>query len=262
LTAASRLRILSIDHGPHDLVPVALAQGADPARIPRFKELAVQACVRAAGGRQGFGMFLEGALGAQALKDAKAHGLWVARQFPQDAPGPDDPAGWPASEVVKLIANNRADARTRLAEHLPGIARVMNICRASRHQTLIEALPAEGESTAALVSHLRGQGLEPDYWLVEVQPDRQAWQALNEAATQDGATCKGMIVIARKAQSHPEITAAAGMPGVIGFVGGRSIFASVLTGWLTGELTDDAAVLSLAGRLSGFAEAFDAGRPE
>jgi myo-inositol catabolism protein IolC len=47
---------------------------------------------------------------------------------------------------------------------------------------------------------------------------------------------------------------------VIGFVGGRSIFASVFTDWLTGQLTDDAAVLSLAGRLSGFAEAFGAGR--
>jgi 5-dehydro-2-deoxygluconokinase len=261
VTANSGLRILSIDHGPHDLVPVALTHGADPARIPLFKALAVQACVLAAGGRKDFGMFLDGALGAQALTEATAQDLWVAQQFPQGAPGPNDPAGWPASQVVKLIANNHADARTRLADHLQGIADVMKACRVSGRRTLIEALPAEGESTASLVRQLHGQGLMPDYWLVEAQQNRQAWQTLSDAATHNGVPCQGLIVIARTAQSHREITDAAGMPGVIGFVGGRSIFASVFSDWLTGKQTDDAAVMSLAERFSGFAEAFDAGKP-
>ncbi len=262
LSSFAGLRILSIDHGPHDLVPVAVALGADPARIPVFKCLAVMACVRAAAGRPGFGMFLDGALGAVALAEATALGLWVARQFPQDDPQAiaREPSTWPGNHVVKLIANSRPDARTRLADHLTGITRVMEICRTTGHRTLIEVLVAEGTTTAALIARLCEHGLRPDYWLIEAQATRADWQALETVLAQEKQSCQGFIVIARSAQSHAEIKAAAAMPGVIGFVGGRAIFAEVFKDWLKGVLTDDAAIQALADRLSGFAAAFDAGR--
>ncbi len=262
--APASLRILSIDHGAHDLVPLAEASGADPARLPAFKSLGVRACLKAAGGRGGFGLFLEGALGRQALFEASAHGIWTARQFPQGVAGAlaENPVEWPIGQVVKLIANDRADARTALAQHLPGIVEVMAICRATRRETLIEALSRHGETTAALVDRLYRQGLKPDYWLIESPPDLPLGQELNETIARHDPFCRGCIVIVRSAQSHSEIKLAAMMPGVIGFVGGRAIFGDVLVQWLSGRITDTKAVEDLASRLAGFAAAFDAGKLE
>lgn len=256
------LRILSIDHGAHDLEPVAKAMGANPARIPAFKNLAVQACLQSANGQDGFGLFLEGALGRQALFAASAHGIWTARQFPQaDAVAfAENPVEWPISQIVKLIANDRADALTALADHLAGLRQVMAICRSTRRETLIEALPKQGEATAALIERLYGHGLKPDYWLIEAQPDMGRWQATHDTIVRHDPFCRGSIVIARSAQSHAEIEKAAAMPGVIGFVGGRAIFGDVLKQWLAGELSDTSAIEALAARLTGFATAFDAGR--
>ncbi len=260
--APASLSILSIDHGPHDLVPVAKALGADPARIPQFKTLAVQACGRASAGREGFGMFLENGLGRQALFEAAAKGLWTARQFPQDDPSAfaENPLEWPIGQVVKLIANDRDDARTPLAGNLGGITQVMAICRATRRETLIEALPRAGDTTATLITRLYGHGLKPDYWLIEAQADTGQWHLLQDVIDRHDPFCRGSIVIARTAGSRAEIAAAAGMPGVIGFVGGRSIFADTLAAWLSGLISDDDAVRTMAERLDGFAKAFETGQ--
>ncbi len=258
--APGSLRILSIDHGAQDLVPVAEASGADPARIALFKSLAVKACTRAASGREGYGLFLEGALGRQALFDAAANGLWTARQFPQGDPAAlaDNPVEWPIHQVVKLIANDRTDARTPLSGHLDGIQQVMAICRASCRETLIEALPKESEKTATLIKRLYGHGLKPDYWLIEAQAAAPDWKMLDDVITRHDPLCRGLIVIARTAASHAEIGVAAAQARIIGFVGGRSIFGDVMKQWLSGTLSDDAAVQSMAERFAGFAAAFDA----
>jgi 5-dehydro-2-deoxygluconokinase len=260
--APATLRILSIDHGAHDLVPLAQAAGADPARISRFKSLAVQACARTANGLDGFGMFLEGGMGRQALVDATASGLWIARQFPQGDPVAfaENPIEWPLDQVVKLIANESEDARTPLADHHAGILQVMAICRSTRREVLIEALPRHGSTAAALIAQLYGTGLKPDYWLIEGQSSAENWRSLQEVISDEDPFCRGMIVIIRAAMSNEEIAAAAGQPGVIGFVGGRSIFDDVMRKWLSGLIADDTAVQSMADRFTGFAKFFDAGR--
>jgi 5-dehydro-2-deoxygluconokinase len=264
------LHILSIDHGAHDLEPLALAAGADPARIPAFKRLAVAACERVArgreegreGGRAGFGLFLDGALGRQALFDAQRKGLWLARQFPHGEAGAfaDHPLEWPVGQVIKLIANARADARTTLAVRLPEIISVMAMARASRRETMIEALAAEGQSTAELLESLYQSGLMPDVWLVEPPGTLADAQAIDAVISRHDPACRGLIVIARNAASGPELARAAPMPRVIGFVGGRAIFGDALRGWLDGALDDDHAVDRMAERFGALSRAFDDGR--
>jgi 5-dehydro-2-deoxygluconokinase len=256
------LHILSIDHGAHDLEPVAIAAGADPARIPAFKRLAVAACERVARGRDGFGLFLDGALGRQALFDAQRKGIWLARQFPHGEAGAlaDNPLEWPLGQVIKLIANARTDARTPLAVRLPEIAGVMAMARASRRETMIEALPAEGQTTAALLESLYQAGLMPDFWLVEAPPQAADAEAIDAVISRHDPACRGLIVIARTAASGPEIALAAPMPRVIGFVGGRAIFGDVLKDWLDGALDDTQAVSRLAERFGALSDAFDDGR--
>lgn len=259
--AAKTLRILSIDHGAHDLVPVAIALGADPARIPAFKALAVQATAKVAAGVPGFGMFLDGDLGREALFRSADHGFWVARQFPHGetsafASNPDE---WPITQIVKLIANGRADARMPLEKRLPEIMQIMPICLAQRRQTLIEALPGAGESTAQFLARLYAEGLKPDWWLIECQENTGEWDAVSTVIDQNDPLCAGLIVIARHAASGPELKAAASVPKVRGFVGGRAIFGDAFKGWLTGELSDEATICAMAERFAILAAAFDDG---
>jgi 5-dehydro-2-deoxygluconokinase len=260
--APSSLRILSIDHGAQDLAPVALGLGADPARIPAFKQLAVRACLAVSGGQQGYGMFLDGDLGREALFEARRHRLWLARQFPHgdSAAFASHPLEWPVDQVVKLIANARPDARTPLDRRLPEIRQAMAVSRAGGRETMIEALAGPGSTTAALLADLYGQGLKPDLWLIEAQATAEGWRAIEAVLAHHDPRCRGLVVIARSAESGPEIAAAAAMPQVVGFVGGRSIFGDALRGWLSGALDDDAAIRAMAERFSTLARAFDDGR--
>lgn len=254
----SRLSILSIDHGAHDLVAVAERIGANPSRIPAFKALAVKAAARVANGRTGYGVFLDGNLGREALFRAGDHPLWVGRQFPHGVPGAlaSEPADWPVAQVIKLIANARSDARTPLAIRLPEIREVMASARALRRQTLIEALPEEGGSTADFLKELYGQGLKPDYWLTEAEPDASGWGRVAAVIADHDPGCHGVIVIARNAQSGPELARAAASSVVRGFVGGRSVFGPAFQGWLSNLLDDEAAIGMMMRQFQHFAEAF------
>ena len=256
-----RLRLLSIDHGAHDLVPVAKELGADPARIPAFKALAVQAAAMVAGGRAGYGMFLEGEMGREALFRTVDHGLWVVRQFPHGEASAfaTNPGEWPITQVIKLIANGRADARTPLERRLPEIRQILPLCLAQRRQSLVEALPGAGETTAAFIARLYAMGIKPDWWLIECQNSAQEWQAVSQAIDTHDPYCEGLIVIARNAASGPELMEAASAPKVRGFVGGRAIFGDAFRGWLAGTLSDEAAIAAMAERFNTLATAFDEG---
>lgn len=257
---ADNLRLLSIDHGAADLEPVALQCGADPARIPAFKQLAVAACLAVARGRSGFGMFLEGALGRQALFEAEAKGLWIAQQFPHDRIDAfaENPVEWPASHVVKLIANGRSDARTSLDKRLPQIAQVMAVCLANRRETMIEALAPEGGGAAAMLDQLYAAGLKPDHWLVEAQADAAGWESIGRVIARHDPHCRGVVVIARSVEAASEMTLAARHSFVIGCVGGRAVFREALSGWLSGSLDDHSAVALMQGRFAQMVAAFDA----
>jgi 5-dehydro-2-deoxygluconokinase len=260
-TVPEQLRIFSIDHGAHDLDGVARELGADPARLPLFKALAVQAAAQVAGGNTGFGMFLESDIGREALFRAHDHPLWVARQFPHDRVDAfaTNPSEWPVVQTVKLIANARSDARTPLATRLPEVERVAAVARAQGREVLIEALPEEGESTAGLLRGLYARGLTPDWWLVEGQ-DESGWRAAAAAVRDNDPFCHGFIVIARNMESAAEtFKFARGEKLVRGFVGGRVIFGDTLRGWLGGQLDDVAAVTDMAARFAALVKMWDAG---
>ena len=264
MPAPPSLRILSIDHGAHDLASIIEAAGADPACIAAFKRLAVNACLEAADGRQGYGMFLEGQAGRAALFDAERRGLWLARQFPHGEPCAftDHPLTWPVGQVVKLIANARSDAHMPLAKRLPEIIEVMAMALSQRRETLIEALPGEGQSTAALLEELYSQQLKPDYWLIELPLEDADWTTISDVVVRNDHYCRGLIVIARKTDSGSGLEAAARQPHVIGFVGGRAIFGEPFQQWVAGTLDDAGAIAAMAERFARLAHAFDAGRQQ
>jgi 5-dehydro-2-deoxygluconokinase len=255
----AKLAILSMDHGPHDLEPIARRYGGDPARIPHFKTLAVRAAAAAALARagragEGVGMFLDGSLGREALFRAEDHDFWVARQVPHGER--IRLTEWPARQVAKLIANGRSDARTPLARHLPEVKQVSAAAQALGREVLIEALPPEGESTADMLEKLYAEGLKPDYWLIELQHDPASWAAVDAVIGAHDPYCRGAIVIARNAQSGPDLAKAGKQPRVAGFVGGRSVFGAAFQLWLSGGIDDDAAVELMKRQFETLADAF------
>ena len=260
LPRAATLRFLSIDHGARDLVPRVVGLGGDPAILPGFKRLVVDAVAEVARARPGHGVFLDGALGRDALFAAGDHPLAIVRQFPQGQPEAfaTSPGEWPVGQIVKLIANARADALTPLERNLDDIREVAAICRADGRELLVEALPAEGDSAAGLIARLARDGIAPDWWLVEPMPDPAAWAELAQAARAADPHVAGLVVILR---SLDEVEAtfgpALGEPLVRGFVGGRAIFGPVLDALATGadQATAKAMLIERHGRA---VAAFDA----
>jgi 5-dehydro-2-deoxygluconokinase len=254
LARPETIRFLSIDHGWRDLGAVA---GATRRQIEAFKELAVSAVADVAKGREGFGVFLDGELGREALFRAFDHPLTVVRQFPQGAgEAASDPGEWPVRQIVKLIANARPDAVTRL-----DVAALLRIGASSRlrgREVMVEALPAPGSSAAALVTSLGREGLKPDWWLVEPQPDAAAWAALDAAIEANDPFCRGAVVILRDLAEAPATFALARRSKAArGFVGGRSLFGEVLAEHLAGRLDAAAARAALAARLAEASGLFD-----
>ncbi len=254
-----KLAILSIDHGLHDFEQFGKGQGADAGKIAYFKALAVKAAAEAASelsARKGLGvgMFLDGILGREALFRAEDHDFWIARQVPHGER--IRLTEWPARQVAKLIANGRSDARTPFAKHLPEIKQVFAAAQALGREVLIEALPPEGETTAMMLERLYGEGLKPDYWLIELQHDLMSWNAIDAVIAKEDPLCRGLVVIARNAQSGPDLRKAGRQPRVMGFVGGRSVFGVAFQLWLGGELDDAAATTLMRKQLQHFASDF------
>ncbi len=125
-------------------------------------------------------------------------------------------------------------------------------------EVLVEALAAPGSSTAALVADLGAEGLKPDWWLVEPQPDAKAWAALDAAIAANDPFCRGAIVILRDlAEAGQTFALARTAKCVRGFVGGRSLFGPVLADHLAGRLDAAAARAALAARFAEAARLFD-----
>ena len=251
--------ILSIDHGRHDLEPVARAAGADPARIPRFKTLVAEAAIVVAAGQPGYGMFLDGDLGGEAISHAAAAGLWIAQQYPH---GRDDgiSRSWPLDRTVKLIINARADARTPSAERMPEVERIARTCEREGRPVLVEALAGTGDTTAALVEQICARGISPRWWLVEPQATGDDWRRLADVVRRHGAVDVGVIVIARNENPRADFGVAAAEPLVRAFVGGRSIFGRPFKDWLAGRSDDEQARVDIAGRFRAMGAMWDAGK--
>jgi 5-dehydro-2-deoxygluconokinase len=257
-TAPGGLRIFSIDHGADDLGSLAEKHGANPALIATFKALVVCATANVAAGRPGFGMFLEGDAGREALSHAADHKLWVARQFPHDREDAffANPSEWPTAQVVKVIADKRAGVRTPLATRLAEIDRVAAAVAAQGRELLIEAL--SGGSTADLVGELYALGLDPDWWLVEPQRDTAGWHKLGDVVRQAGARCKDFIAIVREASEAADIFKIAVTERLVrGFVGGRALFGATLEAWLQRQIDDAAALDQLTRNFANVATMWD-----
>jgi len=267
---AETLVALAIDHRAQ-LEAVAERHGAPRERIDQFKVLAVDAALRVAQGRPGFGMLLDSTYGQKALYKAAKAGLWLAR--PVETPGsrpldlePFNLAEWPVTHTVKCLCFYHPDDGEELkARQERELLRVHHAARSAGRELLIEIIAGKhgalaDNTVAAVLARLYALGIKPDWWKLEPQKSAAAWQAIQSAIEKHDPYCRGVVMLGLEAPQS-ELAAAFRLASatklVRGFAVGRTIFADAADRWLSGKMTDEAAVADMAARFESLVSAWE-----
>ncbi len=280
-----RILALACDHRMQ-LEAVARAEGVSFDRIPAFKRLAVRAASRVAAGRSGFGMFLDGRYGREALFDASHAGLWTARPVERTGSrplefesGPDGTAAgslgaalveWPTDHVIKCLCFYHPDDDAALrAQQEREMLRAQDACRRLNRDLLIEIIagkhgPLAPDTVAHILERLYAIGLKPDWWKLEPQRDRAAWERTAAVVERNDPLCRGIVMLGLEAPAAELVEAfgaAATIPLVKGFAIGRTIFIEPAHDWMAGRIGDDEAVDRMASRFADLVAAWERVRP-
>lgn len=272
------LRVFAFDHRAQ----LAGMAGADPEKIARFKALCLDAALKVAAGRPGYGILCDGGVGAETLFRAAGTGLWIAR--PAEAPasrplamneevGPDcgGLAEWPLEHVVKVLLQAHPDDADALwDEQLATLSRLFHAARRNRLELLVEPVfgtlgPVEDDTAARVVARIYDAGIFPDWWKLEPYAMAAAWRAATAAIAGRDPNVRGVLVLGRDASVDAlgeSFALAAAEPLVKGFAVGRTIFGEVARAFFAGELSEAEAVAGLAGRYNNLCALWDASRLE
>jgi len=266
--AYDELMVLAIDHRTQ-FEAMAADLGADPARIPAFKRLALQAVDAVAGGDARFGLLLDGRFGFEALAAAADHPYWLGRpieipksrplEFESSADVGAEIAEWPLTQVVKALALYHPDDEPTLREAQERqLARLFDACRRTRHELLLEiiapaSLPVDVQTTSRALERLYDLGIRPDWWKLEPNADAAAWRNVEAVIAARDPYCRGVLLLGLAQPIEALIAAfeaSAATPVVKGFAVGRTIFEAAARAWMAGEIDDAAAVRAMSERLA------------
>ena len=274
------LRVFAFDHRAQ-LEEIARRCGCELERIGAFKRLCLDAALRVADGRDGFGILCDGRHGRDALYAAAGTGLWIGR--PVEKPGTrplqveigDDfgsaLAEWPSEHVVKVLCFYRPDDPGELrADQESTIKRLAQAARANELDFLLEVVPSkfglvDQTVTAEIVERFYEIGVFPDWWKLEPMVSDEAWQNVCDVIAANDPHSRGVLVLGLDT-SFDELRAsfdvAAKHDLVKGFAVGRTIFADVADDWMSGDISDEQAVERMAGNLGGLCAAWGEARAE
>ena len=263
-TKADHLFALAIDHRVQ-LEKIADDVGASRDRIKSFKRLAVDAAVRVAKGRTGFGMLLDGTYGREALFRAADHDFWIGRPVEEPGSRPLDFEGggslaaklieWPINHTIKCLCFYHPDDSDALkAKQERELIRLHDAARRLGRELLIEIIsgkhgPLTDDTSARVMHRLYALGIKPDWWKLEAQTSAQAWKNIEEAIASHDPSCRGVVLLGLEAPEDELAKAfslAKAHHRVKGFAVGRTIFADPAREWLAGHIDDATAVTHMA----------------
>ncbi|MEK1889764.1 MAG: PfkB family carbohydrate kinase, partial [Phyllobacterium sp.] len=254
--------------------------GADVEKIHAFKELAVKAAAKVANGRSGYGMLLDEKFGREAMFEFARHNFdWLGR--PVELPGSrplrfefsqdigSQLAEWPVDHCIKCLCFYRPDDPTALKEEQQ--AKLRSLFEAARkvgRELLIEIIAGKHGSVddntiPQALEELYALGIRPDLWKLEPQASPAAWKKIEAVIEKNDPWCRGVVLLGLEAP-HDELEAAfvatAGAPIVKGFAVGRTLFMDAAEKWLSGRISDEAAIGDMAGRFEKLTKAWLASR--
>ncbi|WP_192457570.1 bifunctional 5-dehydro-2-deoxygluconokinase/5-dehydro-2-deoxyphosphogluconate aldolase [Musicola keenii] len=257
------LCVIAFDHRIQ-LEEMALACGAERSRIPRLKQLILQASQQAAqqAGLQRDGMssgkaglLCDGTFGQDALNTITGQGWWIGR--PIELPGSrplvlehgnigSQLVNWPLEQVVKCLVffHPEDDSPLRLAQERQ-VSEVYRACCQSGHELLLEVIlpadmPRSDELYLRAIQRFYNLDIRPDWWkLPPLSAD--GWQRLEQLLAERDPYCRGVVILGLDAPIETlrqGFNAAAGQPVVKGFAVGRTLFAQPAQQWLRGDIDD------------------------
>jgi 5-dehydro-2-deoxygluconokinase len=271
------LRVLAMDQG-EQLEPIAMRLNAPLERLARLKLLAVAGAARVATGREGFGMLLDASDGAAALHHAARTNLWLARavERPGSRPLEFERAGslaahlieWPIELTVKCLCRYHPDDPPGLRHAQErSLLRLAAACRAQGRELLLEIIAGEhGEmrpdTVARVLSRIYELDIRPDWWKLEPQASPNAWERCAEVIARNDEFCRGIVVglDVPIEQLGRSLALAAASPIVRGVAAGRTILASAAQAWLSGQISDEAAIADIAERFRVLVEMWSSAR--
>lgn len=260
---AGDVMVLAIDHRSQ-IEQIADETGADRARIPRIKSLALAAVERLGQSEPGLGILADGRYGEEALAAAAGTGLWIGRpielpgsrplDFDTDMDVASELRQWPVDHVVKCLCFYHPDDPAELRERQERqLLRLASACRATGHEFLLEIIagkngPITAETIATIIRRIYALGIYPDWWKLEPSADPSAWDAIERAVVENDPKCQGIVLLglsAPEAELVASFRTAAAVPTIRGFAVGRTIFAEPTRAWLAGEIDDETATTRL-----------------
>ena len=265
-----RLMALAIDHRTQ-LEALADRCGASRSRLEQLKLLALEATTRVARGRPGFGILLDSTYGQRALYKATKTGLWIGR--PVEKPGsrpldlePCHLAEWPVTHTVKCLCFYHPDDAEELkARQERELVRVYDAARSTGRELLLEIIAGKHgalakDTVASALARLYALGIRPDWWKLEAQKSDAAWRAIEQVVRTNDPYCRGVVMLGLEAPEAELIEAlrvASSAKIVKGFAVGRTIFAGAAEQWLSGRISDEAAVADMAAKFQNLVSAWE-----
>jgi 5-dehydro-2-deoxygluconokinase len=271
------LLVLAMDQW-QPLEQIAIRLNAPLQRLARLKLLAVDAAARVAAGREGFGILLDANEGAAVLCHAAGSNLWLARavERPDSRPLEFERADslaahlieWPIELTVKCRCLYHPDdpPDLRYAQER-NLLRLAAACRAQGRELLLEIIAGEHGETrqdtvARVLSRIYELEIRADWWTLEPQASTDAWERCAEVIARNDEFCRGILVAldAPMEQWARSLALAAASPIVRGVAVGRTILASAAPAWLSGQISDEAAIEDIAGRFRVLVEVWSSAR--
>jgi len=274
------LMVLAIDHRSQ-LLDLCTQLGADPARIPAFKALALDAVDHLAKGDPAFGILLDGRFGMCGLERAADYPYWIGRpielpgsrplEFEASADVATEIREWPYNHVVKCLVLAHPDDELLLRERQERqVLRIFDACRKTRHEFLLEAIvPAGMESGPDTVSRLMQRfydlGIRPDWWKLEPVSDAATWGNIQDVILGNDPDCRGVVILGLAAPDEVllrSFAVARAFPVVKGFAVGRTIWGDAAREWLAGRIDDAQALAMLVARFGVLVRGWRAAVPQ
>jgi 5-dehydro-2-deoxygluconokinase len=263
------LAVLAIDHRAQFETLTARLNRGDPARIARFKELALEAVRRVVNEHGQVGILADGRYGTRTLESAADLPYWIGQaiEIPGSRPlqfeGGADIGGtlrkWPLNHVVKCLIHYHPDDTAELREAQERqLLRLFDACRNSRHELLIEIIaskhgPVGVDTVARVIDRIYAIGIFPDWWKLEPARDADTWATIIRIIQSHDAACRGILLLGLSAppsQLLESFSIAAPFPMVKGFAVGRTVWQDCAEQWLMGDIDDEAAVAAMAASFS------------
>ena len=259
------LHVFAFDHRSQ-FFELACECGADETRLPRLKQLLVEAVARSErelGLHGRIGVLIDQRYGEDALHTATGRGWWVGR--PVETPGSNplefeygrsvgsQLQHWPAEHVVKCLVpfdpDGTPDARLEQETQLHTL---YDAVKQSGHELLLEVIPpanpaasaSQGERVLRAMKRIYNLGIRPEWWKLKPLP-RADWDAIDALIAERDPHCRGVLLLGLNAPFNElaeGFTAAAHSHSCRGFAVGRSLFMEPATAWLRGEINDDALI--------------------